>query len=97
MELQPRGIASVTNLFREVSDVGVYYNIGGGVNGARDWNTYTHWHCYVEGLTVTKGELIKFLEPFMDEIEIKVKGEGFKLVYTFNRDTGVGELALILD
>ena len=46
---------------------------------------------------MTKQELIRFLEPFMDEIEIKVKGGGFSPVYTFNRDTGVGEVALILD
>jgi len=46
---------------------------------------------------MTKGELIRFLEPFMDEIEIKVKGEGFKPTYYFNRDTSIGEVALILD
>ena len=46
---------------------------------------------------MTKGELIRFLEPFMDEIEIKVKGEGFQPTYVFNRDTGVGEVVLILD
>ncbi|KKM61422.1 hypothetical protein LCGC14_1531820 [marine sediment metagenome] len=46
---------------------------------------------------MTKKELVKFLELFTDEIEIKVKGEGFKLIYTFNHDTLVGGLALIPD
>ena len=46
---------------------------------------------------MTKEVLLRFLEPFMDEIEIKVKGEGFRPIYTFNRDTGIGEVALILD
>ena len=52
---------------------------------------------FKEGQIMTKKDLIKFLELFVDEIEIKVKGEGFRPIYTFNRDTGVGEVALILD
>ncbi|KKM94611.1 hypothetical protein LCGC14_1196540 [marine sediment metagenome] len=47
---------------------------------------------------MTKGELMKFLEPFTDEIEIKAEGGGgFWPFYTINRDTNIGELVLIPD
>ncbi|KKK52749.1 hypothetical protein LCGC14_3101750, partial [marine sediment metagenome] len=70
MELPLRGIASVTNLFKGVSDDRVYCNIGGGVSGARDWNTYNYWHCYVEGLTMTNREFAKAKEDFKKACEV---------------------------
>ena len=66
MESPLRGTASGTNLFREVSDAGVYYNIGGVVNRARDWNTYNSFHRPMEGLTMTNREFAKTDKRFVE-------------------------------
>ncbi|KKL27812.1 hypothetical protein LCGC14_2381370 [marine sediment metagenome] len=44
---------------------------------------------------MTKGELIRFLEPFVDEIEIKIREEEFSPTYSCDFSTGVGCVKLI--
>ncbi|KKL65509.1 hypothetical protein LCGC14_2154250 [marine sediment metagenome] len=78
------------------------------VESRTTWNGYANLGknmltgCLVGGATpwkengkMTKEELVKFLELFTDDIEIKIKGGGFQPVYTCDRKTGVGRVDLI--
>ena len=52
-----------------MSDDRVYYNIRGGVSGARDWNTYNSFHRFMEGLTMTNREFAKTDKRFVEACE----------------------------
>jgi len=45
---------------------------------------------------MTKAELLRLLDPYMDEIEIKIDYKEFSVLYICNHNTGNGELKLVI-